>query len=140
MPEPVPARCPRPPAPFRITPVIENGAGASVAVGCAHGAGATLPPLYAPPRFWYPHNVMPTDPRALIVELCRQFYAQGWVSGTGGGISIRDGDRAYVAPSGVQKERISPADLFVVDLDANVLERPTNADLRISACLPLFLN
>ena len=25
-----------------------------------------------------------TQPRELIVELCQQFYAQGWVSGTGG--------------------------------------------------------
>jgi len=28
-------------------------------------------------------------PRQLIPELCRQFYAKGWVTGTGGGISIR---------------------------------------------------
>ena len=39
--------------------------------------------------------------RERIVELCRQFYAQGWVSGTGGGLSLREGDRIYVAPSGV---------------------------------------
>jgi len=30
-------------------------------------------------------------PPNLIVDLCRQFYHLGWVTGTGGGISIRDG-------------------------------------------------
>ena len=30
-------------------------------------------------------------PRKLIPELLRQFYDLGWVTGTGGGISIRSG-------------------------------------------------
>jgi len=55
--------------------------------------------------------------RNLIVELCRQFYTLGWVSGTGGGISIKDPNtgNVIVAPSGVQKERIHVDDLFVLD-------------------------
>ena len=79
-------------------------------------------------------------PRAIIVELCRQFYGQGWVSGTGGGISIRDGDRFYIAPSGVQKERLREEDLFVLDMDENVLSIPADGELKPSACTPLFLN
>ncbi len=51
----------------------------------------------------------------LISTLCQEFYRQGWVSGTGGGISIREGDRIYMAPSGVQKERIAAEDIFVLD-------------------------
>jgi methylthioribulose-1-phosphate dehydratase len=81
-----------------------------------------------------------TEPRSLIVELCRQFYAHGWVSGTGGGISIRAGDQIYVAPSGVQKERLRPDDMFVVDLDGKVVEAPADPGLRVSACAPLFLH
>lgn len=80
------------------------------------------------------------DPRTVIVELCKQFYAQGWVSGTGGGLSLRENDRIYVAPSGVQKERLSPADLFVLDAAGNELERPTEPALSVSACTPLFMN
>lgn len=80
-----------------------------------------------------------SDPRALICELCRQFYAQGWVSGTGGGISIKDGDRVYMAPSGVQKERLEPEDLFELDGDGNVLAAPSG-DAKLSACAPLFFN
>ncbi|NWI92338.1 MTNB dehydratase, partial [Pitta sordida] len=45
-------------------------------------------------------------PRNLIPELCRLFYGLGWVTGTGGGISLKHGNEIYIAPSGVQKERI----------------------------------
>ncbi|GFS18437.1 methylthioribulose-1-phosphate dehydratase [Elysia marginata] len=45
-------------------------------------------------------------PRKLIVELCKQFYHLGWVTGTGGGMTIKKGDEIYIAPSGVQKERM----------------------------------
>jgi methylthioribulose-1-phosphate dehydratase len=84
--------------------------------------------------------VLRGDPRQLIVELCRQYYAQGWFSGTGGGISIRDNGRIYVAPSGVQKERLEPSDLFALDSDGLVLARPADPSLRLSACTPLFFN
>lgn len=79
------------------------------------------------------------DPRALICELCRQFYAQGWVSGTGGGISIRHEGKVYMAPSGVQKERLQPDDLYELDGDGNVLKAP-QGDVCLSACAPLFFN
>lgn len=46
------------------------------------------------------------DPLTLIPELCRLFYTLGWVTGTGGGITMKKGDKVYIAPSGVQKERI----------------------------------
>ncbi len=84
------------------------------------------------------------DIAQLVCELCRNFYALGWASGTGGGIAIRGADGIYVAPSGVQKERIEPADVFVLDagrLDrACVLRAPADASLRISECQPLFFN
>lgn len=79
------------------------------------------------------------DPKALICELCRLFYQLGWASGTGGGISVRAGDRVYMAPSGVQKERLTPADIFAVDLDGNILEGP-GGGLKLSQCAPLFLH
>lgn len=77
-------------------------------------------------------------PRELIVELCQQFYTQGWVSGTGGGISIRQDGRVYMAPSGVQKERLRPEELFVLDDAGDVLEAPATG--KLSACAPLFYN
>lgn len=79
------------------------------------------------------------DPRSRIVELCRHFYALGWVSGTGGGVSLREGGRVYMAPSGVQKERLAPEDIFVLDERGEVVERPADGALRLSQCAPLFM-
>jgi methylthioribulose-1-phosphate dehydratase len=87
---------------------------------------------------------MDRDIPELICELCRQFYGLGWVSGTGGGISIRGAEGIYVAPSGVQKERIVPEDVFLLDAEdlstPTVLRRPANPALKISECQPLFFN
>jgi methylthioribulose-1-phosphate dehydratase len=84
----------------------------------------------------------PHHPANLIPELCRLFYQLGWVTGTGGGISIRLGELVYIAPSGVQKERIQPEDLFVLPLHpypAPPLRTPTRP-FKPSACTPLFYN
>lgn len=81
-----------------------------------------------------------TRPREVICELARRFYTLGWVSGTGGGISIAEGERIFMAPSGVQKELIAPEDLFVLDRTGGIVERPRDASLTLSACAPLFLH
>ncbi len=80
------------------------------------------------------------NPRQLIVELCRLFYEKGWASGTGGGFSVREDGRIYLAPSGVMKERLEPEDLFVLDESGELLERPADEALRPSACASLFFN
>jgi len=79
------------------------------------------------------------SPSQLIAELCRQFYQLGWVSGTGGGISIREGDRIYMAPSGVQKERLHPDDMFVLDAEGRTIHAPETT-CKLSECAPLFMN
>ncbi|KAA8893102.1 class II aldolase/adducin N-terminal [Sphaerosporella brunnea] len=81
-------------------------------------------------------------PVNLICSLCRNFYNLGWVTGTGGGISIRertpDHDHIFIAPSGVQKERLEPANMFVMDFPTQTyLRKPL--DLKPSACTPLFM-
>jgi methylthioribulose-1-phosphate dehydratase len=90
----------------------------------------------------------PSDPAAVstaerVCELCRVFYDLGWASGTGGGISIRDDRGIWVAPSGVQKERIAPRDVFLIDgaelEQAAVVQSAANPALRVSECTPLFL-
>ncbi|KIK14639.1 hypothetical protein PISMIDRAFT_687775 [Pisolithus microcarpus 441] len=86
----------------------------------------------------------PLHPANLIPELCAAFYKLGWVTGTGGGICIRTGDKVYIAPSGVQKERIEPSHMFVLPYPQPTtgrifLRRPT-LNLKESACTPLFWN
>ncbi|ESO87243.1 hypothetical protein LOTGIDRAFT_210645 [Lottia gigantea] len=79
-------------------------------------------------------------PRNLIPELCRLFYDLGWVTGTGGGISIKLGEKIYIAPSGVQKERIQPDELFVQNIKGVDIETPPPAKkLKKSQCTPLFM-
>ncbi|CAG9862892.1 unnamed protein product [Phyllotreta striolata] len=79
-------------------------------------------------------------PRNLIPELCRQFYNLGWVTGTGGGISIKHEDQIYIAPSAVQKERILPEDMFVQTIDNEDIEvPPPGKKLKKSQCTPLFM-
>jgi methylthioribulose-1-phosphate dehydratase len=80
---------------------------------------------------------------ALVCELCRLFYQLGWATGTGGGISIRDEHGVWMAPSGIQKERIEPADVFLLAPEwdrVEVLEPAHDPALRISECQPLFFN
>jgi methylthioribulose-1-phosphate dehydratase len=83
---------------------------------------------------------MESHPQRVIVELCRHLYQLGWATGTGGGISIRQGGRVYMAPSGVQKERIEEQDIYVLDEHGAVLEGPTRPGLKPSECSPLFYN
>ncbi|XP_008291825.1 methylthioribulose-1-phosphate dehydratase-like [Stegastes partitus] len=80
-------------------------------------------------------------PRVLIPELCRLFYQLGWVTGTGGGISLRRGEQIYIAPSGVQKERIQPEDMFVCDVEERDISCPPAwKKFKKSQCTPLFMN
>ncbi|XP_047490491.1 probable methylthioribulose-1-phosphate dehydratase isoform X2 [Penaeus chinensis] len=79
------------------------------------------------------------NPSELICELGQVFYNLGWVSGTGGGISIKQEEKIFVAPSGVQKERLKPEDLFVLNAAGEELEVPADKQLRKSQCTPLFM-
>jgi len=82
----------------------------------------------------------------LICDMCRTFYLQGWCSGSGGGISIKVGNgKIVMAPSGVQKERMLPSDMFVLDGKGNILETPVAhpppyKPPKLSECSPLFMS
>ena len=80
------------------------------------------------------------ETRELICELSRHFYSLGWATGTGGGISIRADGKIFMAPSGVQKEKLQPEDIFILDDTGEILESPNNSRLVVSACRPLFLH
>lgn len=70
----------------------------------------------------------------------KSYCRLGWVTGSGGGISIRKGDQIFIAPSGVQKECIQPDDLFVQDLNGvDLIVPPPSKKLKKSQCTPLFM-
>lgn len=96
----------------------------------------------------------PDHPANYVPRLCAHFYQLGWVTGTGGGATIRSKDHIYIAPSGVQKELIKPQDIFVLPAsfannsysdprrrinhrDLPYLRKPVG--LNPSACTPLFM-
>jgi methylthioribulose-1-phosphate dehydratase len=77
----------------------------------------------------------------LIPELLRLFYSLDWVTGTGGGISIKLKDDIYIAPSGVHKERVQSQDLFIQNINGDTLVEPAeHKKLKKSQCTPLFMN
>jgi methylthioribulose-1-phosphate dehydratase len=82
----------------------------------------------------------PEHPTALIPDLLKLFYSLGWVTGTGGGLSVKHDGKVYIAPSGVQKERVQSDDMFIYGEDEQLIEAPCKKHLRPSACTPLFFN
>lgn len=74
----------------------------------------------------------------LLCELLRQFYHLGWCTGTGGGISMRDGDGYLMAPSGVAKERVQPHELFEMDQNFEITNLDSLENKKVSECEPLF--
>ncbi|CAO2205081.1 unnamed protein product [Urochloa humidicola] len=92
------------------------------------------------------------EARELVAELCRHFYAQGWVTGTGGSITVKVNDPAVpladrlivMSPSGVQKERMVPEDMYVMAADGKVLSAPVakpwpNKPPKCTDCAPLSM-
>lgn len=80
------------------------------------------------------------EAKSVICALGRHFYDLGWVSGTGGGISVKHDGRVFMAPSGVQKELLSPEMIFELDERGEVLAGPAaSTGYTVSQCRPLFL-
>lgn len=52
------------------------------------------------------------ETKNLITELCRQFYTLGWVSGTGGSITIKVHDDCIPKPQ--QLILMSPSGTFII--------------------------
>ncbi|KAK6132692.1 hypothetical protein DH2020_033575 [Rehmannia glutinosa] len=100
----------------------------------------------------YLEGIRVKETKALISDLCRQFYHLGWVSGTGGSITIKVHDDSIpksqqlivMSPSGVQKERMMEEDMYVLSSDGSVLSEPLakpwpHKPPKCSDCGPLFL-
>ncbi|WCJ32176.1 Methylthioribulose-1-phosphate dehydratase [Euphorbia peplus] len=92
------------------------------------------------------------ETRVLLADLCRQFYNLGWVSGTGGSITIKVHDDSIpkpsqlilMSPSGVQKERMEAEDMYVIAPNGAILSSPSpkpypHKPPKCSDCAPLFL-
>lgn len=73
----------------------------------------------------------------IIATLCEVFYEQGWATGTGGGMAIRENGKLYLPPTGVHKEMLTDTQIFEIDEDTGtVIKGPTTASL--SECYPIY--
>jgi len=70
---------------------------------------------------------MSEDPQHLqqeIYELCataQACYTRGWVPATSGNFSVRSGDRIFITPTGLDKGKLTPAELLEIDLEGNAI-------------------
>jgi len=62
--------------------------------------------------------------RTAVVDLCRGLVARRLVVGTAGNVSVRDGDRIAVSPSGVAYVELTPATVGMHSLDGTVIDAP----------------
>ncbi|GFP53857.1 methylthioribulose-1-phosphate dehydratase [Trichoderma asperellum] len=85
----------------------------------------------------------PEHPANLIPSLCAKFWTLGWV--TDELLSCHLNNLVYLAPSGVQKELMKPADIYVLSLKDQEPSLKQRTYLRSppvykpSQCTPLFL-
>ncbi|XP_021290401.1 probable bifunctional methylthioribulose-1-phosphate dehydratase/enolase-phosphatase E1 2 isoform X7 [Herrania umbratica] len=93
-----------------------------------------------------------TETKALVAELCQHFYPLGWLSGTGGSITIRVHDGSIprqhqlivMSPSGVQKERMVADGMYVLSSDGFIMSTPSlklypYQPPKCTDCAPLFM-
>lgn len=122
----------------------------AAAVGVNGGAAAGIAKLLGTDAYLGSEAVKGT--RVLIADLCKQFYTLGWLSGTGGSITVKAHDDSapksqqliLMSPSGVQKERMEPEDIYVLAANGIILSSPSpkpypNKPPKCSDCAPLFL-
>jgi methylthioribulose-1-phosphate dehydratase len=73
---------------------------------------------------------------SILVFYCFLFYLND-----SGGITLQYQDNIYIAPSGVQKERIQGHHLYIFNKQQQILKEPSpSLGLKPSQCTPLFFN
>jgi L-fuculose-phosphate aldolase len=83
---------------------------------------------------------MTATARSAVVDLCRGLVERGLVVGTAGNVSVRDGDRIAVSPSGVAYAELTPAMVGVHALDGTPVDAPLGpAPLRPTSELALHV-
>lgn len=68
--------------------------------------------------------------RTALVEIARDFHASGWMAGTAGNLSAKDGDNNFwITASGRPKGRLQESDFLLINInDGAVIERLSSQD------------
>lgn len=76
--------------------------------------------------------------RSQLVEYGKRLMADGLVSGPGGNLSAREGERIYVSPSGFAFDELAPGDYVGIDIESGEIvdgeHRPTSEFLMHLFC------
>ena len=73
---------------------------------------------------------------SLIVETARKMVELGLVKGTWGNISLRDGDKVWITPSGIDYHKLQNSDIAVIELSSG---KQISGNNKASSELPLHL-
>lgn len=60
--------------------------------------------------------------RQAIIDICLDMVRDRLTLGTSGNVSVRIGDHVCITPSGFDYDKLTPADITVIDLDGNLVE------------------
>jgi len=60
--------------------------------------------------------------KRIVVDSCKRMAGEELVKGTWGNVSMRNGDKVYITPSGFPYDIMREDDIMVIDLEGNVLE------------------
>ncbi len=62
------------------------------------------------------------NPKQLIVEIGKRLYDKNLISGYEGNISLKEGDKIYITPSGVCKGFLKQEDIIAINTEGEVVE------------------
>jgi L-fuculose-phosphate aldolase len=75
-----------------------------------------------------------------IVEYARLMEEKGFVVGTSGNISVRDGDVVAITPTSIDYHVMKPEDVVLVDLGGRIVEGERNPSSEIKMHLSIYNN
>lgn len=62
-----------------------------------------------------------------FIKICRKLYDRKYVVGSGGNVSVKEGDKIYLTPTGSILGFLKEDDIAEMDLDGNVIKgKPTS--------------
>ena len=80
-------------------------------------------------------------PRTALVEIARDFHARGWMPGTAGNLSVREGDASFlITASGRPKGQLDETDFVRIDIQSGELVERFEAHAKPSAETSIHLS
>jgi L-fuculose-phosphate aldolase len=75
-----------------------------------------------------------------IVEVGKRMYNKNLIAGYEGNVSVREGDRVFITPSGVCKGFLTESDILEIDLSGNVLSGTKKPSSETKMHLAIYKN